>query len=179
MVAMPEPRPQIALWGEAVSLDFEETPLIEVVHAVLGDILELDYVVEHPISGQVTLRTRSPIPRLQLLPIIESLLRSNGAFMIRDPNDRIFVSASPEMSKVLPEFSNPDNSGAGYSNVIVPLQYIGAGEMAEILRPVAQSAGAGWHAHAGRWLAADYQHLRYRSAPGDVCGCLPPGVQLG
>lgn len=137
MVAMPEARPEIVLEGEAVSLDFEETPLIEVVHAVLGDILGLDYVVEHPINGKVTLRTRSPIARLQLLPIIESLLRSNGAFMIRDPNDRIFVSSSPEMSKVLPEFSNPDNRGAGYSNVIVPLQYIGAGEMAEILRPVA------------------------------------------
>lgn len=137
MVAMPPARPPVYLQGEAVSLDFEQTPLIEVIHAVLGDILGLDYVVEHPIKGQVTLRTRSPIRRHELLPIIESLLRSNGAFMVRDPNDRYFVSGSQDISTALPSVSNPDSGGAGYSNVIIPLQYIGAAEMADILRPVA------------------------------------------
>ena len=38
------------LYGDAVSLNFEEAPLSEVVHSVLGDILELDYIVEHPVQ---------------------------------------------------------------------------------------------------------------------------------
>ena len=139
-VNMPEARPPIRLEGEAVTLNFEEAPLADVVHSILGDTLGLDYVVEHPINGTVTLRTRSPIPRDQLLPILESLLHSNGALMVRDPNDRYFVSASPNVTALSPSFSNPQSQGAGYSNVIVPLSYIGAREMAEILRPVAPEA---------------------------------------
>ena len=57
---MPPAREPIKLYGDAVSLNFEEAPLSEVVHSVLGDILELDYIVEHPVKGAVTLRTRSP-----------------------------------------------------------------------------------------------------------------------
>ena len=89
VVKMPPARKPIKLNGDAVSLNFEEAPLSEVVHSVLGDILELDYVVEHLVQGAVTLRTRSPIPRDQLLPILESLLHNNG-----------MISARPQRSPV-------------------------------------------------------------------------------
>ncbi len=136
-VQMPPEREPIKLYGDAVSLNFEEAPLSEVVHSVLGDILELDYIVEHPVQGAVTLRTRSPIPRDQLLPILESLLHNNGALMVRGPNDRLFISGAQKAGRMAPSFQNAEGAGTGFSNVIVPLQYIGAPEMAEILRPVA------------------------------------------
>ena len=136
-VQMPPAREPIKLYGDAVSLNFEEAPLSEVVHSVLGDILELDYIVEHPVQGAVTLRTRSPIPRDQLLPILESLLHNNGALMVRGPNDRLFISGAQKAGRMAPSFQNAKGAGTGFSNVIVPLQYIGAAEMAEILKPVA------------------------------------------
>jgi len=136
-VQMPPAREPIQLYGDAVSLNFEEAPLSEVVHSVLGDILELDYIVEHPVKGAVTLRTRSPIPRDQLLPILESLLANNGALMVRGPNDRLFISGAQKAGRMAPSFQNAKGAGTGFSNVIVPLQYIGAPEMAEILKPVA------------------------------------------
>ena len=136
-VRMPPAREPIKLYGDAVSLNFEEAPLSEVVHSVLGDILELDYIVEHPVQGAVTLRTRSPIPRAQLLPILESLLQNHGALMVRGPNDRLFISGAQNASRMAPSFQNAAGTGTGFSNVIVPLQYIGATEMAEILKPVA------------------------------------------
>ena len=136
-VKMPTARQPIKLYGDAVSLNFEEAPLSEVVHSVLGDILELDYIVEHPVQGAVTLRTRSPIPRDQLLPILESLLHNNGALMVRGPNDRLFISGAQKAGRMAPSFQNAKGAGTGFSNVIVPLQYIGAPEMAEILKPVA------------------------------------------
>ncbi|MDB2644863.1 type II secretion system secretin GspD [Luminiphilus sp.] len=136
-VRMPPPREPIKLYGDAVSLNFEEAPLSEVVHSVLGDILELDYIVEHPVQGAVTLRTRSPVPREQLLPILESLLHNHGALMVRGPNNRLFISGAQNASRMSPSFQNAAGTGTGFSNVIVPLQYIGATEMAEILKPVA------------------------------------------
>ena len=136
-VRMPPAREPIKLYGDAVTLNFEEAPLSEVVHSVLGDILELDYIVEHPVQGAVTLRTRSPIPRAQLLPILESLLQNHGALMVRGPNDRLFISGAQNASRMAPSFQNAAGTGTGFSNVIVPLQHIGATEMAEILKPVA------------------------------------------
>jgi general secretion pathway protein D len=44
------------------------------------------------------------------------------------------------MSKLNPNFSAASTNTVGYNNVIVPLQYIGAKNMAEILRPVADES---------------------------------------
>lgn len=136
----PSVRPPVSLEGDAVTLNFEEAPLTEVAHAVLGDILGLDYIIEHPVEGQITLRTRTPIPRNQLLEILESLLQANNAYILRDKNDRFVVSSSPAMSKLRPAFDNAVSRGVGFSNIIVSLEYIGAAEMAEILRPVAEDS---------------------------------------
>lgn len=136
-VSLPAPKPPVRLDGDAVMLNFEQAPLSEVVHSILGETLDLDYVIEHPVNGEVTLRTRSPIPRDQLLPILESLLQNNGVLMIRGPNDRFFVSGSPNARSTVPSYVSADSKLAGFSNVIIPLQYISANEMAEILKPVA------------------------------------------
>lgn len=139
-VRMPEAAPPVKFLGDAVTLNFEQAPLTEVVHAIMGDILKLDYFIEHPINGQVTLRTRTPVPRDQLLEILESLLRSNNALMLRDDDGRYFISASAQMAKIKPNVSSPRDLNAGYSTIVVPLRYVGANEMAEILRPVADEA---------------------------------------
>lgn len=140
VVQMPAAQEPVKLYGDAVSLDFEQAPLTEVIHAILGDILELDYIVEHPINGEVTVRTRTPVPRDQLLEILESLLQANKALMVRDKDGRFFISASGQMSKLNPNMSAASTQMVGYSNMIVPLQYIGAKNMAEILRPVADES---------------------------------------
>lgn len=138
VIRMPAPQQPIQLFGEAVSLNFEQAPLTEVVHAIMGDILELDYVVEHPIDGEVTVRTRTPVPRDQLLGILESLLQANKALMVRDRDGRFFISASGQMSKLKPSVAASASGVVGYSTIVVPLQYISAANMAEILGPVAE-----------------------------------------
>ena len=136
-VTLPETREPLRLYGDAVSMNFEEAPLADVVHAILGDTLNLDYIVEHPIKGKVTVRTRTPVPRDQLLPIIESLLLNNGAILVRGPNDRFFVSRAGASNTMVPRFDNAKSKTLGYANIIVPLEHISATEMSQILRPVA------------------------------------------
>lgn len=137
LLKLPKARKAISLDGEPVTLNFEGAPLSDVVHAILGDTLNLDYIVEHPIKGKITLRTRSPIPRDQLLEVLESLLHANGVLMVRDQNDRYFVSASKALKTMVPQFESSNSKGAGYSTTIIPLQNIGAAEMQKILKPVA------------------------------------------
>ena len=121
LVRLPKPQKPVRFLGEDVSLNFEAAPLTEVVHAVMGDILELDYVVEHPIAGEVTLRTRTPVPRDELLDILESLLKANNALMIRDADGRYFVSGSGQMSRLKPSVAASASGVSGFSTVIIPL----------------------------------------------------------
>ncbi|MEP1471519.1 MAG: type II secretion system secretin GspD [Halieaceae bacterium] len=137
-VRVPAKQDPVKFIGDDVSLNFEQAPLGEVVHAIMWDILGLDYVIDHPIQGQVTLRSRTPVPRDQLLGILESLLKSNGSLLIRGTDGRYLVSGSAQAARLSPSVSNPRNRAAGYNTSIVPLQYISASAMAEILRPLAE-----------------------------------------
>ncbi len=136
-VRMPPVTEPIRFVGEDVSINFEQAPLSEVMHAIMGDILQLDYVVDQPVNGEVTVRTRTPIPRQELFGVLESLLRANNVLIIRGSDGRYLVTGSANGAKLAPGVSNPRSSGAGFSTVIVPLQYISAANMAEILQPVA------------------------------------------
>ncbi|MEZ5572072.1 MAG: type II secretion system secretin GspD [Halioglobus sp.] len=134
---MPEASAPVTFLGDDVSLNFEQAPLSEVMHAIMGDILQLDYVVDRPVQGEVTLRTRTPIPRSELLAVLESLLMANNALMIKGSDGRYFVTSSPQGGRIAPTISSPQNINAGYSTMIIPLRYISASNMAEILKPVA------------------------------------------
>ena len=136
-VNMPKKQEPVRFVGEDVSLNFEQAPLSEVTHAIMGDILNLDYIVDNPIQGQVTLRTRTPIPRDQLLGVLESLLKANNTIMLRGSDGRYLVTGTNRGSKLSPRVANPRDDIAGFSTIIVPLQYISAKNMAEILQPVA------------------------------------------
>ncbi len=136
-VRMPPVTEPIRFVGEDVSINFEQAPLSEVMHAIMGDILQLDYVVDQPVNGEVTVRTRTPIPRQELFGVLESLLRANNVLIIRGSDGRYLVTGSANGAKLAPGVSNPRSAGAGFSTVIVPLQYISAANMAEILQPVA------------------------------------------
>ncbi len=127
----------VSFLGEDVSLNFEDAPLREVAHAILGDILDLDYVIDQPLKGQVTLRTRAPLPRSELLGVLESLLQSNNALLVRSSDGRFVITSDKEGRSMAPRLSGPGARAAGFSTIIVPLNYIGASDMADILKPVA------------------------------------------
>lgn len=132
----PAPEP-IRFVGDAVTLSFENAPLSEVTHAVLADVLGVDYLVDGPIPGDVTLRTRTPIERDKLLSVLESLLKANGVFLIRGNDNRYIVSSSNAASQLVPRIVSQDERAAGYSTMVIPLQFVSAGGMAEILKPLA------------------------------------------
>ena len=140
MVNLPKAENPVRFVGDSVTLSFENAPLSEVAHAVLSDILGVDYLIDGPIPGEVTLRTRTPIERDQLLSVLESLLKANNVLLIRDRANRYIVSSSAAATKLSPRVISKDDRAAGYSTMIVPLQYISASGMAEILKPLADES---------------------------------------
>ncbi|TYC60289.1 type II secretion system protein GspD [Zoogloea oleivorans] len=137
VVKLPAARNMVAVDETGVALRFEQAPVTEVLHAVLGDLLKLDYAIVPPLSGDITLHTQNPVPRDQLLTIIESLLLNNGIVMVPDVNGRYRIGKADVMKSAVPILRRADSGAAGYGSVIIPLQNIGAAEMADILRPVA------------------------------------------
>jgi general secretion pathway protein D len=74
--------PPMKLDGTPIDLRFEDTPVREAVHAILGDLLKQDYVVYPPVDGRVTSRRRLSRPTAVFL--LEAALQANGLAMARD-----------------------------------------------------------------------------------------------
>ena len=128
--------------GAPLSFNFEEAPVAEVARTILGDILKIPYVLHPPLAGTVTLSTRTPIQPDQAVFLLESALQANGLAMVRDVRGTYHVGKADALKSIgsaVRQFTG--GSGAplppGYGAIVVPLRFIGAGEMATILRPLA------------------------------------------
>jgi general secretion pathway protein D len=125
--------------GSPSAFNFEETPIADVVRVVLGDILKVNYVLYPPLTGTVTLSTREAVVPDQAVYLLESALQANGLIMARDARGTYHVGR-PDAVKGAGAASRQVVPGAvlqpGYGAIIVPLQFIGATEMATILRPL-------------------------------------------
>lgn len=118
-----------------VTLNFDNTAINEVAKIVLGDILGENYVIDPAIKGSVSLKTSQPVKRDALLPILEELLKMNGAAMSWDgAMYRVAPLASAMRGGMSPRLAQ---RGApmmpGYGARIFPLRYISAKEMLKIL----------------------------------------------
>jgi general secretion pathway protein D len=130
------------LRGPVSSFKFESAPVGEVVHVMLRDLLKVDYVVHPPLVGTITLTTRDAISADRALTLLETALQANGIVMARDAAGTYHVGTPDALRGIV---SAPAVAGAGqplppgYGAVIIPLNYLGAGEMANILRPMVSS----------------------------------------
>ncbi len=130
--------------GGGVVLNFEGADLREVVRNILGDILNESYTIDPAVGGQVTIRTSSGIPREALTATLETLLRMNGATMVKEEGlFKIVPTAAAVRGNVTPQLGNMQRSlPPGFSVQIVPLRYAGVREMMRILEPFAKDAAA-------------------------------------
>ncbi len=126
----------VAEAGE-IKLNFQNANLLEVVKVILGDMLGETYVVDPRVQGVVTMQTSQPLPRSALLPTLELLLRMNEAALIMDGKVRRVVPLANAVTGVqAPQLGDSTLPlPRGYSVRVVPLRYVAAEEMAQILDP--------------------------------------------
>jgi len=119
-----------------VTLNFENSPIREVVKTILGDILKLNYAIDEGVSGNVSMRTTRPISHDALLSTLESLLQVNGAVLIKNGDFYEILAVSDGSVPTGLTASTRLDPAKGYQVLIVPLQYIGAGQMSKIIETV-------------------------------------------
>lgn len=128
--------------GASTALKFESAPVSEVVKVVLGDLLKVDYVVHPPLNGTITLTTRQAVSPDRALLLLESALQASGVVMARDAHGTYHVGSPDALRGIVsvPVLAEPGKPlPPGYGTVIIPLEYLGAAEMANILRPMVAS----------------------------------------
>jgi general secretion pathway protein D len=102
-------------------------------------MLRESFSVHPQTTGQVTIRLSRPVPRSELIPLLEMLLRQNGQVMVREEGlYKIMPANLGTRGSVTPQVATtPAQLPNGYSVQIVQLKFAGVRDMARILEPYA------------------------------------------
>ena len=112
-----------------INLNFQNADLREVIQAILGDALKLNYTVDPTVTGTVTMSSARPVAQDDLLPILETVLRMNGAALVRSKGT---YSVVPEASAVAGH-GDVGEARPGYGISILPLRYTSAQTLVSLI----------------------------------------------
>lgn len=122
------------------TFNFEGESLQAVIKAILGDLLQKNYVIAPGVQGTVTLSTPSPVNANQALSLLEMVLGWNNARMIWvDGRYNIVPADQALVSGNLGPHTGSLGSVRGYEVRAVPLHYISADAMEKLLKPYART----------------------------------------
>jgi general secretion pathway protein D len=131
---------QQAAGGEGYELNFENTPVTGVAKVVLGDILGLGYIIDPRVQGTITLASGRPVPKGDLLYVLESALRLSGASLVRDRRGYVILPAAEAIGTG--GVDSIARADPGFGITVVPLQYVSATTLTKLLDSFALKAGS-------------------------------------
>jgi general secretion pathway protein D len=125
--------------GKGYELNFDKAPVLAVVKAILGDILGVGYTIDPRVQGTVTLSSGRPIPRKDLIYVLESALRASNIALVRDGRTYRLVPAAEVAGTGW--FDGPESLEAGYGISAVPLRYVSSQVLVKLLDGFAAKPG--------------------------------------
>ncbi|MBF0218658.1 MAG: type II secretion system secretin GspD [Gammaproteobacteria bacterium] len=137
-VAKNRQKPALSGVGE-ITLNFEATDIREVVKIILADLLGKNYLIDPKVQGLVNFQTTTAMEKSELIPLLETLLRMNGAALVeRQGRSEIVPVSAVLTSGLVPQLGDSSQPlPQGYSVRVVQLRYVSATEMVSILKPIA------------------------------------------
>jgi general secretion pathway protein D len=143
-----QPEPQAGNAGQAasdpagVALHIVNGDIRQVIQ-IIGEALKLNYVVDPTVKGTVDINTSETLPRAALLPVLESILKINGATMIRSGS---FYQIVPSNTAARQAIEVSDRAQVAPDDQVVMqvlrMKYVAAAEMTRILTPYLSEAGS-------------------------------------
>ena len=120
----------------AISLFLDNADIHQIIR-IIGEELNLNYVVDPAVQGTVNINTAGDLQREDLLPILETILRINGATMVQTGNFYEIVPATVALQQALPVQDDLPPAGPGDHFVIqvVRMKFVAATEMSQLLTP--------------------------------------------
>ena len=112
-------------------------PIIHQIIQIIGETLGINYVVDPHIQGTVNINTAGNLQRSDLLPILETILRINGATIVQNGNFYEIVPASAALRQALPvqDDAQPLRVDDQFVIQVVRMKFVSASEMSQLLSP--------------------------------------------
>jgi general secretion pathway protein D len=126
--------------GEGYELNFENAPVTTVAKVILGDILEARYMIDARVQGNVTLASGRPVPKSELLFVLESALRMSNVALLREGRSYRLIPIS-EASGTGSIDSTGGRPEVGYGLTVIPLRYVSAQTLIKLLDSFAVKPG--------------------------------------
>ena len=131
-----QPSPQQAGDDVAnISLTMDNADIYGVIK-IIADTLNLNYIIDPGIKGTVNIHTSGTLRRTDLLPLLETLLKINGATMVKLGN---FYQILPTPSAIRQPLAVQEANQAAPDDQIViqviRMKFVAASEMVRLLTP--------------------------------------------
>ncbi|PIE67742.1 MAG: type II secretion system protein GspD [Deltaproteobacteria bacterium] len=127
-----------------VTFNFDDADLYEVIRS-MAEVLDINYIVDPNVRGQVTIHTAGSLHRRDLFPLFFQILEANGLTAVKEgPLYHI------TKLKEAPRFPVTTRFGKDYSDLppservvmqIIPLQFIDGAELIKIIKPFVSPDG--------------------------------------
>jgi len=127
--------------GSGYDLNFENTPVTNVAKVILGDILGVGYTIDPRVQGTVSLASGRPVPKADILFVLENALRMSNVVLMHDPAGYRLLPLG-EAIGAGPIDRDASSADAGYGISVVPLRYVSAATVIKLLDSFATKAGA-------------------------------------
>lgn len=127
--------------GEGYDLNFENTPLATVAKVVLGDILGVGYIIDPRVQGNISLASGRPVPKADLLFVLESALKTANVALVRDAAGYRLVPLG-EAAGTGNMDANAGQVEPGYGLTVVPLRYVSAQTLLPLVDSFATRGGS-------------------------------------
>ena len=134
--------PQQQAGDSPVSFNIDNTDIYQVID-IIASALNLNYVVDPAVKGTVNIHTGTSLQRSDLLPILETILKINGATMLRSGNFYQIVPAGAAIRQPISLRSGAAGASPDDQMVIqiVRMKFVSATEMERLLKPFLGDGG--------------------------------------
>jgi type II secretory pathway component GspD/PulD (secretin) len=128
-----------------VSFFFDDADVYEVIQTIFGEVLKVNYIVDPKIRGRVNFRTTTPIPKDEVLPVMEIILRLNGIAIVEEKGLYRIIAITDIPKEPAPIRFGRDPKAVELKGIaivqVVQLQYISSTEIIKILTPLLSQGG--------------------------------------
>lgn len=118
----------VMLLGDGVEMNFEGTDIASAAKALLGDVLHMNFEIDPQVQGSVTLASVGAIPREDVLPTFEDVLRMQNAAIVHNGN---FLKIVPLKEAAAHASISLGAGEPGFGVSVVPLRYVSATSVAK------------------------------------------------
>lgn len=114
-----------------VLLKFDNADIYEIIQAVAGDALKLNYMIDPSIQGRITLNTQGAVSSADIFSILESVLSLSGVTIVRDGKVYKFIRDPNAARDVISTEAPGENS---FVIRVIPVRFVQAASLVNVMR---------------------------------------------